>query len=319
MTSIATAMTKSGALAAAALLSAPLLAQEPVFRSAVDIVVLNVAVTNRDGKQVRDLDQQDFSVFENGRKQEVQYFRRSDVPLSVMMLLDVSDSMTASLPLAQKAAIGFVRGMRPQDLASVVPFGSRMENPLPFTSDQPTLEEYITRTKANGNTALFDTIYIAVRQLREAAGVEMSAPRRQAVLLLTDGYDSTSLTSFDEALEAARRSEAAMYIIQLPGSKAAPERMESPDLVLSRLAQRTGGRVYRSEAPQELPGIYRKIKAELEAQYLLAYRSDDRRRDGGFRQVAVRMEKPGLSARTRPGYFALPSSASAGLNHSDEK
>jgi VWFA-related protein len=308
-----TTVKKGGVLVVAALLTAHLAAQEPTFRSTVDMVLLNVAVTDQSGRQILGLGSQDFSIFENGRKQNVQYFQQSDVPLSVMLLIDVSDSMSSSLPLAQKAATGFVRTLRPHDLVSVVPFETRMHNPLPFTSDMNVLEQSIRQTKAKGSTALFDAVYVSLKQLREAAHESSvgGQPRRQAILLLTDGYDSTSLTTFDDAVDAASRSDAAIYAIRLPGSKSAPERLESPQFVLGRFAQKTGGRVYLSDLPTQLPEIYRKIKSELETQYLIAYRSDDVRLDGGFRQVTVRMEKPGLSARTRPGYFAAAAAAAA--------
>lgn len=282
-------------------------AQAPTFRAAIDMVLLNVSVTDKAGRPVLDLQPDEFSVFEDGRPQHVKYFQRSDVPMLTMLLVDVSGSMSVSLGAAQQASLGFVRSLGPSDLASVVPFESQMHPLVSFTRDEKALETAIRQIRAGGNTALYDTVYIALKELRRA-GIEAEAdghPRRQAILLLTDGYDSSSLMGFDDTMDAAIRSDVAIYVIRLPGSRfARPRGVETPDFVLGRFANQTGGRVYRSEEPSMLTGIYRQIKGELSSQYLLAYRSDDQRRDGRFRQIAIRLARAGLITRTRPGYVA---------------
>jgi Ca-activated chloride channel family protein len=280
-------------------------AQSPSFRGGVDMVLLNVTAMDRSGGYVTDLRSDEFRVLEDGRPQQIRVLQHEEAPLSVALLIDTSGSMTIALPVAQQAATGFVRALGRADQASIIPFKKRMHQPQAFTADAATLAHAIRATTASGDTALYDTVYATLHELARRTRLQAGERlQRQAILLLTDGLDSASYTTFDELLETAVRSDVAVYAIGLDNGGAPAYRPEDARFVLGRLARQTGGRAYFPEQAGELNGIYREIQEELSHHYLLAYRSDDSRRDGRFRQLAVRIERDGVTARARPGYYA---------------
>ena len=139
----------------------------PAFRAGVDLVSLNVTVTDGSGHYVTDLAQEDFSVFEDGVKQDVTFFNRTNLPIALALLLDTSASMDTKLPTAQEAAIGFVRRLRPQDLAEIIDFDSRVIIAAPFTNNAAELEQAIRKTSAGGSTSLYNAVYIALKDLKK--------------------------------------------------------------------------------------------------------------------------------------------------------
>jgi Ca-activated chloride channel family protein len=281
-------------------------AQRPAFRGSVDVVTLNVTVTDGSRHYVTNLERTDFLVLEDGRKQELTYFQRTGLPLALALLIDTSASMEDSLPIAQDAAVGFVRELSPADVASVIDFDSRVEIRQEFTGDQSALERAIRRTAAGGSTSLYNAVYIALKELRKTIGDEpMAEPRRRAIVVLSDGEDTSSLVGFDEVLDLAVRSDTAIYTIGLFGRETpGVRRSQEAPFVLRRFAQQTGGRAFFPVDAKELAAIYGEIKAELASQYSLAYESSNPRRDGQFRRIAVRIERTGVVARARPGYYA---------------
>jgi Ca-activated chloride channel homolog len=280
-------------------------AQGPTFRRVVDLVTLNVTVTDGSRHYVTDLERADFRVFEDGRPQELTFFHKADVPLALALLLDTSASMERNLPTAQEAAIGFVNQLAPSDIAMVVDFDSRIDIREPFTGDRLALERAIRRSKAGGATALYNAVYIALKELNKTISDEpLTAPRRRAVVILSDGEDTSSLVSFDEVLDLAARSDTAIFCIGLLDRDPDENRGSKAQFVLRRLAEQTGGRTFFSLDVKELAAIYGEITAELSNQYFLAYESTNTRRDGQFRRIAVRVQRPGAIARTRPGYYA---------------
>jgi Ca-activated chloride channel family protein len=277
------------------------------FRAGVDVVTLNVTVADASRRYVTDLGQGDFQVVEDGRPQQITYFRKTGVSLALALLIDTSASMEQSLPIAQEAATGFVRELAAEDLAAVVDFDSRVEIRQEFTSDHDALERAIRKTSAGGSTSLYNAIYIALRELNKTIhGEPMTDPRRRAIIVLSDGEDTSSLISFDEVLDSVTRSDTAVYAIGLVGREpsASVRRSTESEFVLRRLAQQTGGRAFFPTDAKQLVGIYGEIRAELSNQYFLAYESSNPRRDGQFRRIAVRVERPGVVARARPGYYA---------------
>jgi Ca-activated chloride channel family protein len=276
------------------------------FRTGVDVVSLNVTVTDGLRRYISDLGRDDFQIFEDGRKQELTFFQKTGLPLALVFLLDTSASMQASLPVAQEAAIGFARELGPADLASVIDFDTTAHVLQSFTSDRSAIERAIRSTEANGSTALYNAVYIALRELSKTSAERRSAePRRQAIVLLSDGDDTTSLFGFDEVLDLVTRSDSTIYAIGL-GIRTRMLKLSTPDaqFVLRRLAEQTGGRTFFPLVARELATVYAEIRAELSSQYSLAYESTNTRTDGRFRHVTVRLARPGLTARTRPGYYA---------------
>jgi Ca-activated chloride channel family protein len=272
------------------------------FRAGVDLVSLNVTVT--DGSHyVTDLDEAEFEVFEDGVKQPLTFFSRVQQPIALAVLLDTSASMEGKLATAQEAAIGFARRLRKTDVMQVIEFDSQVNIVQEFTSDIPTLEKAIQSTTVNGSTSLYNAIYIALKNLRRNRAKNVDEIRREAIVVLSDGDDTSSLIEYDEVLDLAKRSETAIYSIGLRQGNEARREFKEAEFVLRQLSTETGGRVFFPTSAAELPKIYEQIADELSSQYAMAYSSKNALRNGAWRRIAVRVARPGLTARTRQGYY----------------
>jgi Ca-activated chloride channel family protein len=206
----------------------------------------------------------------------------------------------------QEAAVGFVRALGPADIASLIDFDTRVQVRQAFTSDRIALEAAIRQTTAGGATALYNAVYIALKDLNKTIRDEpLAESRRRAMVILSDGEDTSSVVTLDDVLDLAARSDTAIYAVGLLGPDT-HNFQKSPDaeFVLRRLAQQTGGRALFASDAKELSGVYGEIRAELSNQYLLGYESTNARRDGQCRRIAVRVERAGAVARARPGYYA---------------
>jgi len=275
-----------------------------VFRSGVDLVSLNVTVTDTQNHYLTDLEQTDFTVLEDGAKQELLYFSKSNLPIALSLLIDTSASMEERLLVAQNAAVGFAQRIREQDLAQVIDFDSRVEIVQGFTADKAALEAAIRGTSSGGSTSLYNAIYIALRELKKVRTTKQEGLRRDAIILLSDGEDTTSLVSFEEVMELAKRSETAIYTIGLqPREPAFVKGFREAEFVLRQLAQETGGRAFFVQKAEELTGVYGQIADELSSQYSLGYSPKNPKRDGAWRKVAVQVARPSAVTRTRRGYY----------------
>jgi Ca-activated chloride channel family protein len=280
--------------------------QKPSFSTAIELVSLNVTVSDGAGRYVKDLDPEDFQVFEDGVKQDVTFFNKTNSPIALSLLLDTSASMETKLSTAQEAAIGFARRLRPQDLAEVVDFDSRVVTLQTFTNKATALEQAIRKTSAGGSTSLYNAIYIALKDLKKVVAPNPDEIRRQAIVVLSDGEDTSSLLAFEEVLDLARRSETAIYTIGLRASDASSSSkgFKEAEFVLRQFSQETGGRTFFPGQISDLTGVYEQISEELSSQYTVGYTSKNQKRDGAWRRIVTRMAKPGLTARTKQGYFA---------------
>ncbi|MBI3262066.1 MAG: VWA domain-containing protein [Acidobacteria bacterium] len=281
--------------------------QRPAFRGGVDIVSLSVTATELGGRYVTDLGQDDFQLFEDGVKQDLVFFSRSNLPIALSLLIDTSASMEEKLATAQEAASRFVHSLRPQDVASIIDFDSRVEVVQPFTSTVADLEKAIRATAAGGSTALHNAVYISLKELKKMQGRAAGADevRRQAIVVLSDGEDTSSLVGFDEVLELAKRSETSIYAIGLKSRDFGSGRgFKEAEYVLRTLSQETGGRFFYPNRIEDLNGVYEQIREELSSQYLVGYASKNGRRDGAWRRIVVRLSRPNVTARTKLGYYA---------------
>jgi len=281
--------------------------QQPSFRAGVDIVSLNVTVTDPQQKYITDLAQDDFQIFEDGVKQDVTLFNRTNLPIALALLVDTSASMESRLPLAQEAAVGFARRLREQDLAEIIDFDSRVVVLQNFTNKASEIESAIRRTSAGGSTSMYNAIYIALKDLKKAVATNTDDIRRQAIVVLSDGEDTSSLLPFEEVLDLAKRSETAIYAIGLrapESSSSASRGFKEAEFVLRQLSQETGGRSFFPNQMTDLNGIYGQIADELSSQYTVGYTSKNPKRDGAWRRVVVRTSRQGTQARTKLGYFA---------------
>ncbi len=277
------------------------------FRAAVDLVSLNVTVTEGTGKYVTDLNAADFAVFEDGVKQDVTFFNRTNLPIALALLIDTSASMENKLPTAQEAAIGFAKKLRQQDLAEVVDFDSRVVVLQSFSNSLGELEQAIRRTSAGGSTSLYNAVYIALKDLKKVVAKSSEEIRRQAIVVLSDGEDTSSLLPFEEVLDLAKRSETAIYSIGLragEGTGVSAQGFKEAEFVMRQFSQETGGRSFFPNQIADLAGIYGQISDELSSQYTVGYTSKNPKRDGTWRRVVVRVVRPNLTARTKLGYFA---------------
>ena len=240
-----------------------LAAQPQRFRGGVELVSLNVTVTDPGGKYVTDLAQDDFEVYEDGARQALTFFSRTQQPISLALLLDTSASMEERMGITQEAAIGFARQLHKEDQAEVIDFDSQVRVLSPFTNDAAALEKAIRTTTANGSTSLYNALYIALKELKKTKVSTSSDIRRQAIVLLSDGDDTSSLIEFDQVLDLAKRSETVIYAIGLRQGEIGRREFKEAEFVLKQLANETGGRAYFPTDARELSKIYQSIWDEL--------------------------------------------------------
>jgi Ca-activated chloride channel family protein len=289
-------------------------AQDPtaVFRSQVEVVLLNVTVTDPKGRLVPGLQQEDFTVFEDGAPQRVTFFASGDVPLDLELLIDTSSSMRPRLPVTRIVAGNFLSRLRSIDLGSVVAFSDYLEVLQPPTNDLGRLRASLQLLEARGGTSLYTSLYVMVRELSRRAG-QRTDKRRSAVVVLTDGADTTSLTSYGDLLDEVRRSNVAIYPISFNASPAAQAGAEDgqrrflgpSDYGLNKIASETGGRAFFPRQLTDLAGIYGEIAHELATQYALAYARSSQSADSTFHRLSVQVSgRTDATLRTRLGFYA---------------
>ena len=223
-------------------------------------------------------------------------FNRTNLPIALALLVDTSASMESRLPIAQEAAIGFARKLRTQDLAEIIDFDSRVIVLQSFTNKASELEAAIRKTSAGGSTSMYNAIYIALKDLKKAVAINTDDIRRQAIVVLSDGEDTSSLLPFEEVLDLAKRSETAIYAIGLrspESSSSAGKGFKEAEFVLRQLSQETGGRSFFPSQIADLNSVYGQIAEELSSQYTVGYTS---KKPQARRRVAPRRR-----AREPPG------------------
>ncbi|MEE8200439.1 MAG: VWA domain-containing protein [Candidatus Acidoferrales bacterium] len=289
-----------------------------VLRVDVDVVNVYCTVKDRKGRLMTDLETSDFEIREDGRKQEIRYFaQETDRPLTLALLVDTSGSQLRVLPAEKVAATQFLRQiLRPSDLGLVMTFDVSVDLLQDFTSDVERLQFAINRAYINapGNpvnpgpfprsgktgTRLYDAIYLATR--------EKLAPEvgRKAIIVVTDGEDFGSRVDEAEAIEAAHRADVIIYAIGIADFRFYQRVLGRPyrgSGALEKLTRETGGRVIFPESAEKLLEAFDQIAAELRSQYSLGYSPTNRRRDGKFRKIEVRVKKKGLRVQARRGYY----------------
>ncbi len=293
------------AFAASAGLLAGQTPQKP-FSSAIEVVSMNVTVADTAGRYITDLEQGDFQVYEDGVKQDLVFYNKANSPIALSILLDTSASMESRLSTAQEAAIGFSRKLRAQDLAEVIDFDSRVVTLAPFTNNVPALEQAIRKTSAGGSTSIYNAVYIALKDLKKTVASNPDDIRRQAIVVLSDGEDTSSLLPFEEVLDLAKRSDTAIYSIGLRDEDDgnASKGFKEAEFVLRQFSQETGGRAFFPAKLADLAGVYGQISDELSSQYIIGYTSKNAKHDGTWRRIVVRTSRPGVNTRTKTGYFA---------------
>jgi Ca-activated chloride channel homolog len=276
-----------------------------VFHSGIELINLNVCVMDGRNRYITDLAQADFTILEDGVRQQVSLFTRQKLDLSLVIMIDTSASMEQKLPIARAAALRLVAALGPADTAEIIQFNERASVLEPFTADRSALERAIGETRASGATSLYTALYVALKDLaRQRRAGDL---RRYAIALLSDGQDTASHVTDEQVLELARKNEVVVYAIR-PRSNEAPIDGKAPgeaDYFLSVLGRDTGGQAFFPASLAELNGVYDRIAEELRSEYSLGYVSSNASRDGRWRRIGILTPgHSGLQVRHRPGYFA---------------
>jgi Ca-activated chloride channel family protein len=259
----------------------------------VNRVILWVSVTDRDDEFVTDLDRDRFRVLEDGKPQQILELVKEERPIALAILLDSSGSMQEELPEVHSAAESFVDTLRDEDRAMVIDFDDRVFLVEPLTSDREALKASVTSTQAIGGTSLYDAIHATYRVLRDIDG-------RKAVVVLSDGDDSSSRASFRRVLAEAKASNTLIYTIGLGSGIGGSGRS-----VLKDFAEYTGGRAFFVRKAQDLAGVYQRIAEELRSQFYLTYSTSVSEWDGRWVDLDVETTVPGHKVRARRGFFAV--------------
>jgi VWFA-related protein len=286
-----------------------------IFRSGVDLVSLNVIVTDEKDNFVTGLNQKDFAVFEDGVQQDLSFFAAANVPLDLAILLDTSSSMSDKMTTVHQAAIGFASRLRQGDRIMVVGIKDTTRTLHPLDTDVGGASEAIRRATASGSTALYNAVYTTVKQMEKVRAVDGEV-RRQAIAVLTDGDDTASLVTFDDLLALSKQAGIAIYTIalksQYPGiSLSGRKHFSESEFAMKALALETGARSFFPTDISQLAGVYDQITQELSNQYAIGYTSKNPKRDGAFRRIVVRVAESNARTRTRSGYLATPEPAQA--------
>ena len=281
-------------------------AQQPVFRGGVDLVNIAATVSDRKGALAADLGAEDFEIYEDGKRQTIEYFAigdpSADSPRPEMhlgLVLDVSESMGEDMSFTKTAAIKFVNTLTDAVDVSIVDFDTEVRSARYSQQEFPRLVERIRQKKAGGFTALYDAIGL---YLDGAAGQQ----GRKVMLLYTDGGDTRSSMTKPELLDLLKASDATVYAIGELEHQTSSGKAEAR-MLLQQIAEITGGQAFFPISVKELDAVYEKVIAQIRAQYTIGYVTTNGRTDGAWRKVEVKIaRKDGrdLRVRARKGYFA---------------
>jgi Ca-activated chloride channel homolog len=273
---------------------------DDVIRTNTDLVVLNVTVTDKAGQYVKGLKASDFKVFEDGvevKPNMIASFSLQESPYAAVVLLDSSGSMEARFSLARSAAIRFLDGLRPEDVAAVYRFDSKVERVQEFSGGRD-LAPTAYAIRAKGMTTLNDAIVEASKTLADRTEV------RKAIVVLSDGMDTFSKASSDKAVETALAVGASIYAVDMSSLEVGGTSGRQSALSLKGFAEKTGGRFITTPGGPQLRDAFTGIADELGHQYTISYRPANTKRDGKWRALEVKVVRDDLVVRTRKGYRA---------------
>jgi Ca-activated chloride channel family protein len=276
----------------------PVAAQQgPTFRSGTQVVSLFATVFDAQNRLVPDLTEADFEVFDNEKPQPLAIFRNENLPISVVVMLDTSGSMTATIALLKQAAEQFLIRLLPEDKAVVGAFNDKIELGAAFTGDRDRLISDVKDLDYGNGTRLYDAIAESLNALRGIEG-------RRVILVFTDGDDTSSRAGRGTVLDRARAEEVMVYAIGLESDYFDGVRRvrSKPDGVLRRLADETGGGYFELKKTADLGPTFSRVAQELHSQYVLGFEA--KQLDGKVHKLAVRVKQPGLTARARKSYLA---------------
>ncbi|MBZ5556610.1 MAG: VWA domain-containing protein [Acidobacteriia bacterium] len=297
----------AGAGAMAVLMAAGLAAQQqPTFKSGTQIVSLFVTVADADKRLVPDLTKDDFDVFDNDKPQPIIYFDSSIHPITVVVMLDTSGSMTGTIGLLRQAAEQFIIRLLPEDKGRVGAFNDKIQFSSRFTSDRDELVTDVKELDYGNGTRLWDAVGASLEELKGIEG-------RRVILVFTDGDDTESRTmSLGKVIDRARTDEVMIYAIGLESNYFNGQRMvrSKPDSGLRKIADETGGGYFELSKTADLAPTFTRVAYELHSQYVIGFAPTQL--DNRVHKLTVKMKKPGLAARARRSYVAAPDKYSVG-------
>jgi Ca-activated chloride channel family protein len=271
-----------------------------VVRVNTDLVVLNITVTDKAGQYVPGLRLSDFTIFEDGKEistQLVSSFSVHESPFASVVLLDTSGSMESRLSLARSAAIRFLDRLREDDVAAVYKFDSKVEQVQEFSSSRD-LAPMAYGVRAKGMTTLNDAIVDAAQALSGRP------EKRKAIIILSDGMDTSSKASSEKAVESALAIGASIYAVDMSATEGPALHNQQTAAVLKSFAEKSGGRFVATPGGPALRDAFASIAEELGHQYTIAYRPQNLVRDGKWRKLDIKISRSDLVVRTRKAYRA---------------
>jgi Ca-activated chloride channel family protein len=274
-------------------------AQQPTFRSGTRVVPVITTVTDAERRLVPNLQKEDFSILDNGKSQEINFFQNEIQPFTVVVMLDTSASMTGNLDLLKIAAEQFLLRMLPADKGQVGAFNDKIQFSGTFTSDRDDLVSALQDLQFGNPTRLYDAINESMSALRSIEG-------RKVVLVFTDGDDTASKIGMGDVLDRAREEEVMIYAIGLQSEIFNGVRLvrTNPDRGLKKLAEETGGGYFELKEKDQLGPTFTRVAQELHSQYTLGFTPTAL--DGKVHKLDVKMRQAGQTARARKSYIASP-------------
>jgi Ca-activated chloride channel homolog len=285
-------------LALSLFLGATVVAQQLVFRAGTQVVPLYVTVTDAERRLVPGLTEDDFRIYDNDQPQEIAFFQAEIQPITVVLMLDTSASMTLAMDLLKAAAEQFLLRLLPEDQAKIGAFNSKIQFVSDFTSDRDDLIGSLGDLGFGNATRLYDSLEASLDVLEPFDG-------RRVILVFTDGADTASRSNMGRVLDRARAEEVMIYAIGLEmdyfnGMRRVRSR---PDRGLRRLAEETGGGYFELKKTDELSSTFTRVAQELHSQYVLGFTPATL--DGKVHRLSVSVKQPGMTARARRSYLAV--------------
>jgi Ca-activated chloride channel family protein len=274
-------------------------------RANVELVLVNITVTDPHDRLVTGLEADNFRIFEDNIEQEVVTFSSEDVPISIGVVLDLSGSMANKIGKAKETALEFFKTANPQDEFLLVTFSEHAQITNRFSTNTEELGSSLLSTSAKGRTALLDAIYLGLSEMRSAHNA------KRALLIISDGGDNNSRYNENDIRRLVREANTQLYAVGIfdpfEYRSRTPEELNGPSL-LSELTELTGGRAFDVANPNELADIAAKVGMELRNQYILGYHPSNKTHDARWRKIKVKLRTPKglppLTAYAKTGYYA---------------
>ncbi|HKU27314.1 MAG TPA: VWA domain-containing protein [Candidatus Sulfotelmatobacter sp.] len=279
-----------------------------VFRKDVDEVMLHATVVDDHQHIITNLDKAAFTVYEDGKPQNIISFHHVDIPVAMGIVIDNSGSMREKRAKVNQAALNLVRSSNPKDEVFVVNFNDEQYLDQDFTNNLLKLKEALEKIDARGGTALYDAVVASADHLKQNGRLE-----KKVIFIVTDGEDNASSETLEQAVKQLQQENSpAIYAIGILGDEEHPRRAKK---ALDILCQRTGGIAFFPKTLDEVDAISRTIANDIRNQYAIGYKPTTPKGAGGFRQVRVEAKAKGhgkLVVRTKSGYYAGTQTASSG-------